>query len=76
MKAKPKKCVAMALEQGRPVEPNLTIVSDDKVSPMARISDECYDGKSRDPQFKFLGRFLLESLTEDRAKEVLLNMVV
>ena len=65
----------MALVKGRPVEPGLTIVSDGKSSPMARISDEEYEGKVRDPWFKFLGRILLENLTEERTKEVLCDMV-
>ena len=42
---------------------------------MARISDEVYDDKSRDPWFKFLGCILIETLTEDRAQEVLLELV-
>ena len=75
MKAKPKKCVAMALEKGQPTDPNLTIKADGKCAHMARISDCEYDGKDRDPWFKFLGRFLMESLTEEHAKEVLRDMV-
>ena len=75
MKAKPKKCVAMALEKGKAVEPGLTIKSDGKVEPMARISDEIYAGKSRDPWFKFLGRYLDEELTENKAKELLVELV-
>ena len=73
MKTKPKKCVAMVLENSKPVEPSLTIESDGKVEPMARISDEVYAGKERDPWFKFLGRYLLESLKEDKAEELLLK---
>ena len=42
---------------------------------MARISDEVYAGKERDPWFKFLGRYLLESLKEDKAEELLLKIV-
>ena len=42
---------------------------------MARISDAMYDGKMRDQWFKFLGRYLTETLSEDRAKEVLLEDV-
>ena len=61
MKAKPKKCVAMALENSTPVEPSLTIESDGKVETMVLISDEEYVGKERDPWFKFLRRYLLES---------------
>ena len=75
MKTKPKKCVAMALDNSKPVEPSLTIESDGKVEPMARISDEVYAGKERDPWFKFLGRYLLESLKEDKAEELLLKIV-
>jgi len=75
MKAKPKKCIAMALERGKPVEPELRIESDGKSYPMARISDVVYDGKSRDPWFKFLGRYLVEELTEKKAKELLLDFV-
>ena len=75
MKAKPKKCIAMALVGGKPVEPELKIESDGKSSSMARISDEIYDGKARDPWFKFLGRYLIEELTEKKAKALLLEIV-
>jgi len=75
MAAKPKKCVAMSLVKGKPVEPNLTIKCKGKAEPMARISDEAYGGSCRDPWFKFLGRFLLENLSEQQAKKVLLTMV-
>jgi len=75
MKAKPKKCVAMALVRGEITDPQLTIQVDSVSFPMAFISDIEYEGKSRDPWFKFLGRFLTAKLTEEQAKEVLLKMV-
>ena len=42
---------------------------------MARITDEVYAGEERDSWFKFLGRYLLESLKEDKAEELLLKIV-
>ena len=76
MKEKPQKCVTMALEQGNPVDPELTIQVGDKSFPMAYIGDEEYDRKARGPWFKFLGRFLVALLNETHAKEVLLKRVV
>lgn len=75
MKAKPKKCVAMAILRGQVEDPRLTIQVDGVSFPMAFISDIEYEGKARDPWFKFLGRFLTEKLTEEHAKEVLLKRV-
>ena len=75
MKAKPKKCIAMALENGKPVDADLTIESDGESYPMARISDEAYGGKPKDPWFKFLGRYLIEELSEKKAKALLLEIV-
>jgi hypothetical protein len=75
MKAKPKKCIAMALEGGKPVDAGLTIESDGKSYPMARISDVAYGGGAKDPWFKFLGRYLIEELTEMKAKALLLEIV-
>ena len=42
---------------------------------MAFISDIEYEGKSRDPWFKFLGRFLIGDLTEKHSKSVLFKLV-
>ena len=75
MKAKSKKCVAIALSKGKATEPNLTIEGNRKAAPIARISDGTYDGKSHDPWFKHLGRILSENLCEDRAKDRLIAMV-
>ena len=72
MKCKPKKCVAMALENSKPVEPSLTIESDGKVEPMAQIRDEVYAGKETGPMGQIPHRYLLESLKEDKAEELLL----
>ena len=75
MKAKPKKCICMGLEKGKPVDPGLTIKAGDQSHPMARISDVAYDGKSKDPWFKFLGRYLIEELSEKKAKALLVEIV-
>ena len=58
MKAKPKKCVAMAILRWQVKDPRLTIKVDSLSFPMAFINDIEYKGKARDPWFKFLGRFV------------------
>ena len=72
MKATPTKCVSMAIPPGpdgmQPSDPELTIQVDGDVYKMGLISHR------DDLWLKFLGRFLLETLTKAKAKEDLFNL--
>jgi hypothetical protein len=71
MKAKPKKCVSMAIAPGPtgmvPTDPELTIKVNGEDCRMGFISHR------DDPWFKIMGRYLLEDLSESEAKARLLD---